>query len=317
MTFLLLNFRIGNITSMKTIIVVLSVLLFISCKSSYTRIGDKNANYIPYYLKVYEADSLYLTNNFLRSYEILDSLFKKYEPAELLFYDEYKTFVKSSYLIGKKQEAFRGIESLIKDYGYDRNIIQSDSILNLIFNSSKINITTYNRLRDSYLLKTYPKIRNEIIEMKTLDQKYRGRKANIEDEKIKQIQFDSINSVNLIKIFDEIGYPNIKKLGLDSNIKQSNLDITVILLHTRFNDREEYFLPKILDYIKMGECNPEVYGYMYDQMMIYTDRPQKYGTYQGESLKSKDSLTFYRNDIGLPPNTYMKWRMKKLYNIDY
>ncbi len=32
---------------------------FISCKS-YQKIGSKNSNYIPYYLKVYKADSLFL-----------------------------------------------------------------------------------------------------------------------------------------------------------------------------------------------------------------------------------------------------------------
>ncbi len=47
--------------TLKAILLIIPlVLLCISCKSSYTRIGDKNANYIPYYLKVYEADSLFI-----------------------------------------------------------------------------------------------------------------------------------------------------------------------------------------------------------------------------------------------------------------
>ena len=60
-----------------TIIFTLSLY---SCKSNYTRIGDKNANYITYYLKVYEADSLNLIGEYKSSNEILDSLFKKFEP---------------------------------------------------------------------------------------------------------------------------------------------------------------------------------------------------------------------------------------------
>ena len=75
--------------------VVVSLGLF-SCKSNYTRIGDKNANYIPYYLKINEADSLFIVGNYKRSFEITDSLFKKFEPINLEGYSEYMTHISSA-----------------------------------------------------------------------------------------------------------------------------------------------------------------------------------------------------------------------------
>ena len=47
---------------------------FISCKS-YQKIGGENSNYIPYYLKVYEADSLFLLKNYSSAYEKYDNVF--------------------------------------------------------------------------------------------------------------------------------------------------------------------------------------------------------------------------------------------------
>jgi hypothetical protein len=71
------------------------ITLLLSCKSSYTRIGDKNANYIPYYLKVNEADSLFLVGNYQKSHKILDSLFQKYEPANTDRFYEYGVYLMS------------------------------------------------------------------------------------------------------------------------------------------------------------------------------------------------------------------------------
>ena len=58
---------------------------FISCKS-YQKIGGENSNYIPYYLKVYEADSLFLVKNYSLAYDKFDSLFKYYEPINMPLY---------------------------------------------------------------------------------------------------------------------------------------------------------------------------------------------------------------------------------------
>ena len=70
---------------------------FISCKS-YQKIGGENSNYIPYYLKVYEADSLFLVKKFSLAYEKYDSLFKYYEPINMPLYLECENYIKDGLL---------------------------------------------------------------------------------------------------------------------------------------------------------------------------------------------------------------------------
>lgn len=44
--------------------IILLFLIFISCKSGLQKIGDEQSNYLPYYLEVYKADSLFLTEHY-------------------------------------------------------------------------------------------------------------------------------------------------------------------------------------------------------------------------------------------------------------
>ena len=116
----------------------LCLLFLISCKSNYTSVGSKNANYIPYYLKVYEADSLYLVGNYERSYHILDSLFDKFEPLNMTLYFEYESYVKTSVILNKNVNSKSQICSLIEKFGYSYQDIKTDSLLNVALINSKI-----------------------------------------------------------------------------------------------------------------------------------------------------------------------------------
>jgi hypothetical protein len=84
---------------MKKIIALLFLgfTMMISCKSKVIERNvaaneKKEVNYIPYYLKVNEADSLSLVGDYKKSHHILDSLFKKFEPLNREFYNEYFTY---------------------------------------------------------------------------------------------------------------------------------------------------------------------------------------------------------------------------------
>lgn len=60
----------------------------VSCNSNkkLNAISDKayqkEVNYIPYYLKVYEAKELYDSKEYEKNYNLLDSLFRYYQPIE-------------------------------------------------------------------------------------------------------------------------------------------------------------------------------------------------------------------------------------------
>jgi hypothetical protein len=170
---------------MKKIGLILFVLLILvfSCKSNRQvaekEVVKKELNYIPYYLKVYEADSLYITNNYQKSYKILDSLFKIYKPIDVRNINEVLTFYKLKIILRKrikKQE----ISKLISEYGYSEEIFLNDSLFKI-----------YNIQSDKYLLKIYPSmrkkynnmidlsLRNQIKEMKINDQFYRKKITKI------------------------------------------------------------------------------------------------------------------------------------------
>lgn len=291
---------------------LLIFLLFLVFNSVF---GQKD-NYLSsgYYSEIYKADSLFIVGQYQKSFEILDSLFKEKKPVELPIYYEYRTYAKVAYLTNNKSSAIDAVKELTLSYGLTWNNIQNDTLLTQIVKENAFNLENYDELRNKYEIKTHPELREKIRKMKLSDQRYRGSNNYMENRE-KQDTLDYINTGMLIEILDAIGYPNFHKLGNSSTTKITELDITTILLHTKFTLRKYFFLPKLIEYIEAGECDPEVYGYTYDQMLLYSGKPQKYGTYSGKNaeIQSFDSLNIYRKSIGLPNYGYKEWRFKRLY----
>lgn len=298
-------------------LVLFTILFFlISCKSSYTKIGDKDANYIPYYLKVYEADSLFIVGDYQRSYEILDSLFKKYESLDMKPYYEYKTYLiskqKTEKHIGKKE-----FEQLIVKFGYNNTQIMNDENLKDLYIKFNLSDIDYADLRKGYLNTLNLGLRQEIIEMKEQDQKYRIRGRSYEDIQ-NQNKIDSVNTLKMIDIFEKIGFPNESIIGV-YNIDNTSTSCDVILLHTKDSIRLNYFAPKIKEFIRKGKASSELYGKLIDQSFIYKDKEQYYGTYQNSPISSITirELNKRRREIGLPNYGYEDWRAEKLYPEQY
>ncbi len=69
-------------------IVLIFTIILISCNSNKklnaisSKENQKEVNYIPYYLKIYEAKELYESKEYEKSYNLLDSLFRYYQPIE-------------------------------------------------------------------------------------------------------------------------------------------------------------------------------------------------------------------------------------------
>ncbi len=47
-----------------SLVACLLLFFLISCKSNYAKVGGKKSNYIPYYLNIYEGDSLFIVGNY-------------------------------------------------------------------------------------------------------------------------------------------------------------------------------------------------------------------------------------------------------------
>lgn len=299
---------------------IISCVVFISPFLLYHTHYNKNKikvnnSYIPYFLKIYEADSFYIIGNYDRSFELLDSLFTVFTPKNTPYYYEYSTYIKSS--IKSKNYMFSKLKfnALIEKFGYNMDMLKNDEDFSYILSEYNYTASTYDSLRLIYVKNTHLQIKNLIKDLKIMDKKYRSGTSYL-DNFLEQSKIDDYVGLELKRIFDSIGFPSIQKLGLSSNEKVTDLTIDVLLLHTNFDDRENYFLPKILEFINNGECNPEIFGYMYDQMMIYSNKKPRYGAYSANVDESLlDSINFYRKKIGMPKYGYKEWRMKRLYNF--
>ena len=302
------------------IIFIGSMLFNCSFKKDELKSNEK-INYIPYYLKVYEADSLFLIKKHKNSYQILDSIFEKYKPLNQTTIFEYETYVKLSFLFDKKKSSMNAkFEKLISEFGYDKSYFKEDDVLNNLY--IKLNDKLYDSLRKSYLSSINLSLRDSVFDMKTLDQKYR---YNVDDNKNvfeKRKNVDSINAEKLRSIFNRNIYPNESVIGNYSVDYRFTPTILTILLHTNDSIRKEYFLPKLNKFVREGKCSPLVYGLLLDQISNYNNENQKYGTYNTNQieLEKYNSLNRNRKNIGLPSIEYVVWKnnqILKKYKIEY
>lgn len=278
-----------------------AITIVLSCKSSYMQIGDKNANYIPYYLKVNEADSLFLVNEFEKSHKILDSLFQKYEPANTNKFYEYGTYLMSCVAVNDTIGIRKKIEYSFKKFGgmyapiepidkyiYLNNIYRKDSI-------------SFLNLKKEYLKKIdYPLI-DKLQQMMKLDQSER-RLNTIENQKN-----DSINRIKLDDVIKNNIYPNYYYVGYyDPNLNEF-ADISVLLMH---QDRATVFkyLPIIEDAVKKGKCSPYEYALIYDKCMRVESEKLKFSLSQNNTKQEIDSVNNNRKKIGLSSIDYFKWK---------
>ena len=114
---------------------------------------------------------------------------------------------------------------------------------------------------------------------------------------------DSLNEVRMKDIFTTYGYPNEKLIGVATSSERT--DIVFLLMH--FKDTA-YFRPLLYEFIKKGECPPNVLGSMIDSRErgagMFT-----YGMYNNaDSIEIRDfkNLDKRRTAIGLRP-----WKQHK------
>lgn len=289
-------------------LIIMVSFCFVSCKSSYTKIGDRNANYIPYYLKVYEADSLFIEKEYQSSYKILDSLQKINGLLNINNYNEYITYIKNKIVL---KSTVSDVEFLkIFSLGIPIEFVKSDSILSVQFNKKSDSYQKqYSKKREEFLSKINYDLREDVIKMKFNDQLFRKNNGYQKNKNL-QDSLDLVNQNKLLLIFEKYGFPNEKTIG-SYDIDNSDVSITAILLHTKDSIRVNFFLPEILKFVKKGEADPLIYASLMDQYMLYNGEPQIYGSFENSKIGTK--VNEKRRSIGLPVLGYEKWRAKKIY----
>ncbi|TGD58957.1 hypothetical protein [Flavobacterium humi] len=316
--------RYGYILSNGVTMLAMGLLIvsFLSCKTIKVTAIDpvvKNEiNYIPYYLKVYEADSLFLTNNYQRSYEILDSLFQHYEPLNMEGYFEYSAYIATSVLTHHLKDIDKKIRKGYADFGHiSISHKNSFDFYDSIMKTSKLTETEIRILKLEHSKKINLDLRQKIVIMSEEDQ---APRIDYNTDKIKFYQ--EKHKIEIEDIISKYGYPNYKVIGdvsySDGTDKiYKSVSFTTIFLHQDMNVKEKY-LPMMLEGVKKGTFLPADYAAIFDKSIWQStsekNNPQQlYGTFPKLNLKYPKKINTIRKSIGLPHLGYEVWRYNQIF----
>jgi len=294
------------------IALIFTIFLLMSCKTKHVTQKEKSLNYIPYYLQVYKADSLFLTKNHKQSYDILDKLFKRYKPLNQDLYYEYETYVKSATILDKKINYKNSIEKLVGEFGKNKLSFvgdYKDSILAEAFQKSKLKDTQFDSLKEKYAKSKNILLRDSIIKMAEIDQMYRYGESYVKNAK----KIDSIENINehkLIYIFNNYGYPGYNIIGNPMmRGKREKIDIGAIIIHMADRENSQWIKEKLLEFIKQGRCSTYNYAALIDREKLNKKEKQVYNVFsKNEMSEDIKQVNKERKKVGMPTIEYENWR---------
>lgn len=308
---------------MKKIAIISLVLIIISCSSKQKFASEKKQealNYIPYYLKVYEADSLFTLKDYQGSYKILDDLFKKYEAKNTVSFYEYGTYLASCLMTGNTENIDVKVRKSYRDFGVLVVLgLDSQKHIDDLIKLSKITPSEIEELKEEYLNSLNQPLISKLTQMLNEDQSVR-QNYSLEG----MLFYVKKHKKELDSIFLSSGYPSDNEVGQDiffdvHNIKNKRPRFEVILTHiSKEADSKDFeeLNNKLLSYLKNGTCAPHDYATYYDSNLWVTKNQQKYGTIGGEDIEktlpllNPKKIDSIRKSVGLPSKNYLIWRDK-------
>lgn len=279
---------------------ILLVFSLISCKSSYMKIGDKNANYIPYYLKVYEADSLYYSGNYSEYRKQMKNLFKYFEPINISRYNEYEKYLKSLIILDKNKNYERELLILIVDFGYKQKSILNDSILAYVLKNNKYSVKHLTDLEDKYEYSLNKDLIQKLKKLEFDDEEIRERQGlTFEQREPLMKQVDKKNDSIIKNYIITNGFPSKKVIG--------DFSLGLLFNHFSYNGSYDFYKETLPSFIKNGTCNPSNYAALIDRWYLMNKSEpfyfmtwfDKIKTIENDSEKIKE-INSRRKKIGLP-----------------
>lgn len=272
--------------------------IFISCKS-------KSNNYILYYNKVNEIDSIYrIANHPEKAIQQYRKLFRKYNPRNQDHIEEYETYIK---LADEHQKDFGGKRSLYKLIPLIAPYEGSHEKYFALFQKYGIDSTEVKQRITDWKKGLNRRLVDSFSIAFTRDQA-EGRK----DPQLME-KNDRINTELIKWTFENYGYPSIQKIGLIGN------DDIFMPMHPLFSHMIEskeynYFKMKMLEYVKSGDCIPRDYANMVDRHDLQIDKKEMlYGSYPSyKSIIDTVKVNRNRKTIGLPPLRHVSKIKNKL-----
>lgn len=308
------------------VLLFLGIGILISCKSkviskSNSFVENKEVNYIPYYLKVYEADSLFVVKNYIGAFNILDSLYKKKMLKCGYGVYEYNTYLATCLLTGNKDKLDEKLKFGVLNFGHV--LIKhrlGEKLADSILQIANVSKDEYKQLQKQY----YNSLNHELIKELSIimdeDQKVRTAEYSLEGMEF----YRNKHFKQLQDIFKKYGYPSENKVGSQGYCDENEikcLQVSALLMHQTDNDTSAvYVLNKLKSYLKDGSCPPMTYASVWDKFTWIKENKQLYGTIVNFEnnrlvlgLPAKYNLDSIRKTIGLPRSDYNYWREKTLY----
>ncbi|MGX7668833.1 hypothetical protein [Flavobacterium pedocola] len=267
----------------------------------------ESVNYIPYYVKVNEAKSLYEEKKYAECFTLLDNLFKKYEPIETTFISEMDLYCK----LANEQQNYSAIRQvlpiMIKKYGKQPYIYEKYGDIyegygagwkDIIAHSS-YSVEELNAMYKEHLSKINYTLKDSITQMMKSDMAI--RRQNIPSK------LDSVNKANgkmMQHILTKYGYPReslVGGMGLENPVKQ--VYFSVMMKHLDY-DLCLILQPLLYEEIKKGKCPPLVYAGMLDHLKVVRKIASPfpyYGSYNTNIPLDLSGVDAARLSIGLPP----------------
>ena len=278
-----------NIIKVFNIGFLLLLIFIISCKT-------KPVNYITYYNKVNEIDSIFrFQRDTLTTIKKYRKLFRKYPPKNQERISEFETFIK---IADSKNKKFGGQKSLFK-------------LIPLVAPNWK-----YKKEEQDFfeLYKKYGidriKIEQEVSNWKKgLNKKLidsftiafiRDQEKEREDVSLFKIN-DKKNAELFLWTFKNYGYPSLQKIGLWGN-NDVFMPMSSLYLHMPWQDQYLEIQKKILEYVKSGDCPPRDYAGMVDRHLLQVKNEDiLYGHYISyDTVLDTIKVNKNRKSIGLP-----------------
>lgn len=268
------------------LILILLSLIIISCNT-------REKNYIIYYNKVNEIDSIYrIAQRPKLAIKKFRKLFKEFPPKNQERIEEFENYI---YLSDKYQENFGGKKNLYKFITLIapyRNAYQEHLPL---FKKYGIDSLEAANKTDLWVRSREKVLMDSITTLFIRDQEGKRLDVNISAR-------NDLKNAKLMKwIFDNYGYPSLQKVGIFGN-DDVFLPMSTFFSHMSASQDYPYFEKKLKRYLKMGDCTPREYSTMVDRyhLQVLKDK-MLYGSYIGiDGISDTIQVNKNRKSVGLP-----------------
>lgn len=243
-----------NFFNLRNFVWIFLVLIFItSCKT-------REKNYITYYQKVVEIDSIYrLANQPKKAVNKYKKLFRKYEPKNQEKIEEYATYIELADKYNKNfcgEKSLKKLIHLVAPYAHENGHKRYYDLF------QKYGIDSAEVEREIAIWRSG--LDKELIDSFSIAMERDQTPLLAAERDLRLIELSHKKNFQLLKwAFENRGYPSLQRIGLKGNHEQ-NFHFRVLYINLSGINEYEYLKNKLFEFVKSGDCPPEDYATLID-----------------------------------------------------